>query len=77
MGQVEWLVRKMHVLTPTREVIREIYRRLRRAYHEGMHDKKWSDPEHRKMRKKIYRAAIKAHERNRREYAEVMGGGWW
>ena len=55
MSAVRWLVGNMHVGTPDVDVIRELYRRCRRAL---------DGRRHRRARRKIYREGLKAHHAN-------------
>lgn len=60
---LEWVVGRLHVGTPDREVRAMIRGRLAAGVSAA-------------ERRKIVDAAIRIHRRNRRLYARVMGGAW-
>lgn len=64
--QIRWLVGRIHVSTTKTDIVKDFYQRFRHTMMDG--------PKHRRFRKACYREALKAHDKNLREYIQVMAG---
>lgn len=61
-AQLRFLLGRVHVATPDRDVVRDLYRRFRRH------------PNTKAWRKRCYRFALKCHHANLSLYRHVMKG---